>query len=762
MSDNEIRGYVDAFDEYHRAGWKSVLPIPRGMKKWPPTGYTGYDAQIPSYPDLMAWAEDNPEANLALRFPSEVIGLDVDAYGDKTGASTIAEALKRWGPLPLTVRSTSRTDPVSGIRLYRKPADVALHTQIKFGGLTIGNVEIVQDHHRYCMAWPSLHPEGRMYEWRDEKGVVVPVPRIDALPELPPSWIEGLKTQSHAEITATRDPFEALRTMPQGRMSEKVADAVQRAKRDVDTDPGSRHDRMTENVLRLIRLAEQGERGVPEALAVLREEFVKMTTDRNTRGEAEAEFDRMVTNQRGHDLIASTPSKENDFAVLGVADNIRQAEALAKQRAQENPEPFVEWQPEDPVSAFLFQEEPVPQPQAELSEADAFLFGMTAGPTEQVEQMTGPAPDVEPSMRDKLLTVAGLAAVPPSEPLIEGLLYRGTLAQLSGPPGSGKTFVALGMACALASTRTDWNGLDIPWRRAGNSGSVLYVAAEGVSGLYARINAWCSLQGTGIDPNTLRLYIYPEAVQLGSYTQMEELAEIARSLDCVLAVFDTRARCSTTKDENDATEQGEIIGAAEKFRAAVDCTVLMIHHGSRSNGSTPRGSNTWDGAVWSDLRVKTDGPEGCIAVNAHKHKDAPSGPEVTFTYELKPVTVDAAMMPGYDEKARTTLVAVTPDERLDMSKISGLIDAVRQLLKASAIPGEGLSIKEISEALERPKPTVGSAIKVMLGRGTVSSRQRGVTTTYWLADDDGGKRDETGAVPGHAESPSRTPREETQ
>lgn len=740
MSDNEIHGYADAFDEYWRKGWKSVLWLPKGKKFPPPSGYTGYDATIPSYPDLMAWAEDHPDANLGLRFPAEIVGLDVDAYGEKTGSSTIAEAMRRWGLLPPTVRSTSRTDPVSGIRLYRKPADIPLHTQIKFPGLTIGNVEVVQDHHRYCVSWPSIHPEGRMYEWRDERGNEVPVPSIDDLPELPETWIEGLRKESHAQITAHRDPFESLRQLPQGRMTDRVGDALEKALDDLEGESGSRHDVATTAVLRLLRLAEMGEKGVPDALDRLRKKFVRLTADRNTTEEANSEFDRMIYNQRGHDLIASTPSKENDYAVLGVADGIRQAEALAVQRAQADPEP--EWQPDpvDEVSAFLFQEEPSQpsQPSQPVSAADAFLFDLTPGPVQQVEQMTGEPERLsytdtgEISMRSKLLTVDGLANVPPSEPLIDGLLYRGTLAQLSGPPGSGKTFVALGMACALASNRTDWNGRDIPWKRNGNSGSVLYVAAEGVSGLYARINAWCSLQGTGIDPRTLQLYVYPDAVELSSVSELEELAELARSLDCVMVVFDTRARCSTKKAENDATEQTEVIKKAEWFRAAVDCTVLMIHHGSRSDGSTPRGSNTWDGAVWSDLRVKTDGPDGCIVVNAHKHKDAPSGAGVDFTYELKKVTVDAEKMPGFDEKARTTLVAVTPDPRLDTGAVGGLVEAIRELLTTSAIPGDGLSVTDIMDALGKPRPTVGMALGVLVARGGVLTGKRGASITYWM------------------------------
>src|SRR5437868_10789208 len=124
--------YAAAAQDYWAYGWKSVLPLPAGKKFPPPNKYTGYKALIPSFPDIMAWTEDLADGNLALRLPDTVVGLDVDAYGEKTGAATLAEALRRWGPLPPTVRSTSRVDGVSGIRLYRVPADVSLHTEIRF------------------------------------------------------------------------------------------------------------------------------------------------------------------------------------------------------------------------------------------------------------------------------------------------------------------------------------------------------------------------------------------------------------------------------------------------------------------------------------------------------------------------------------------------------------------------------------------------------------------------------------------------------
>ncbi len=54
-------------------------------------------------------------------------------------------------------------------------------------------------------------------------------------------------------------------------------------------------------------------------------------------------------------------------------------------------------------------------------------------------------------LRDRLLSLSDLCALPPVEPLVENFLYRDTLAQLSGGPGAYKTFAAVAMSCSLAA-----------------------------------------------------------------------------------------------------------------------------------------------------------------------------------------------------------------------------------------------------------------------------------------------------------------------
>lgn len=289
-------------------------------------------------------------------------------------------------------------------------------------------------------------------------------------------------------------------------------------------------------------------------------------------------------------------------------------------------------------------DDPGPEPPPEYDELP---------PVDRHLRVVSTLPDAEakPTLRQQLLSVSDLDTLAAVEPLVDGLLYRNTLAQLSGAPGSYKSFLSIAISCALASGSSSFEGHRIKRRE-----QVIYVAAEGASGLRVRIHAWC--QHHGIDPEALDgwLHILPIPVQLGAALLVDEAVAMVRDIGAGLVVLDTRARCTLGLEENSATEQGLAVEAAERIRAASDCTVWAIHHMGR-NGTTPRGSTAWDGAVWTDLRLTAE--DSVMTVKAEKHKDAPSGQ--TYEYRLKPITVSAERMPGVPEDERKSLVVFPPD-----------------------------------------------------------------------------------------------------
>lgn len=190
--------YGNSARAYFLAGW-SPLPLPPAKKAYPPTGYTGGKGRAVEPSQLNFWVVKKADGNVALRMPPTLLGIDVDHYGDKTGGLTLIAAEEEWGPLPLTWRATSRTDGISGIRLFRIPEGLAWPGQLPQGG----GIELCRWDHRYVIVAPSIHPDtGNQYHWYSPDGAQTSAsevegegwefPSLDELPELPESWVKGL------------------------------------------------------------------------------------------------------------------------------------------------------------------------------------------------------------------------------------------------------------------------------------------------------------------------------------------------------------------------------------------------------------------------------------------------------------------------------------------------------------------------------------------------------------------------------------------
>lgn len=300
--------YASSYEVYVEQGWTGVLPLPRGQKAPPPTGFTGGGKPDPTPEQMASWArsEKYRSGGLCLRLPDDVIGIDVDAYDNKKGAQTLAEAEKRWGPLPPTVRLTSRTDGVSGIRLYRVPSGTKFPGGIKFPKMGLGDIDIVQHHHRYANTYPTFHPDGPQYKVLDERNGLAEIlmPRPDELPELPGPWITGMLAdeppakgrQQKSDSSGQQKQkdgapgYDVNDALTAGEPTPKVAHRLAKALRSLET-AGSRHDAMLPHTLALLRLGQSGQSGVDWALNKLYRAFVDAVNHDRPKGEAQAEYE---------------------------------------------------------------------------------------------------------------------------------------------------------------------------------------------------------------------------------------------------------------------------------------------------------------------------------------------------------------------------------------------------------------------------------------------------------------------------------------
>jgi hypothetical protein len=246
---------------------------------------------------VQAWIEDRPDHNIGLRPPQGVVGLDVDAYGDKRGRQTLEALEAELGPISRRRRTTSRDDGVSGIYWLTVPLGLTWPGELGPG------IEIVQYRHRYGVAPPSIHPDtGRPYGWVDESGDVLDdVPRTDDLDAMPPRWVAAFGKAAEPEPDRgpaaqllPADCDEWLAGLPSGRMCGKVERAWEAAVRDLDPGSGrSRHDVAMAVTFTLVRSGAEGHPGALDALQDLWDVFRGAVADDPSR-DVGAEWARMV------------------------------------------------------------------------------------------------------------------------------------------------------------------------------------------------------------------------------------------------------------------------------------------------------------------------------------------------------------------------------------------------------------------------------------------------------------------------------------
>lgn len=310
---------------------------------------------------------------------------------------------------------------------------------------------------------------------------------------------------------------------------------------------------------------------------------------------------------------------------------------------------------------------------------------------------------------EKLLTLDGLKNLPTPEPIIDKFLYADTLAQMSGQPGTYKSFLALSWACAIASGLESWEGF--PVRKCGK---VVYIASEGASGVLLRVLAWAEATLPGPRNAGKRaalrenLLVLPAPLQLGARGQYTSFAEQAVELNPVLVVFDTRSRCTSSLDENSAKDMGDAVNAADLIRHKTGATVLFVHHMARS-GTAARGSTVFDGAVWTNLILKSDRLKLIVTVDKHKDVETPERP---YYFDMKPWTVANQALAHLPEERRTSLVVMTagvskPDETKG-SKSHETGAKLSQLVSQHAdIDGlTGAMIVKLANEFDISRPTV--------------------------------------------------------
>jgi hypothetical protein len=270
-------------------------------------------------------------SNIAIHMPDGVIGVDVDHYGDKRGGDTLATLEAELGKLPNTYKSTSRPDDkVSAIRWYR------VEPGMRWPSGPGKDIEFIHSGHRYAVVWPSIHPDTHNeYVWIDYNGSGSDPPEPDQLAELPWEWVarftggEMRQEQDFPNRKATDE--ERATCLTDGPICYAATKALNKFKDRLLVQ--ARHDSARDTVMALVRLGEQGHKGINSATAELKDAFANKVSKDRADGSEDAEFERFVDGGVVKVLAAPTPE-----------ENKRCCSPSSKQQEEtQNPKPGGRW-----------------------------------------------------------------------------------------------------------------------------------------------------------------------------------------------------------------------------------------------------------------------------------------------------------------------------------------------------------------------------------------------------------------------------------
>jgi hypothetical protein len=248
--------------------------------------------------------------------------------------------------------------------------------------------------------------------------------------------------------------------------------------------------------------------------------------------------------------------------------------------------------------------------------------GMLADPPEHA----GTSP-----MRFKLLSGADLCNAPPLRWMVRGVLPQEGLAALYGPSGSGKSFLALDLAAAIAGGVERW--FDYRVRAC----PVTYVCLEGEQGMQNRVTAWCQHHGTSV-PDMLRFVMH--TFDLRRQIDILDLANAIIAVSGVggLVILDTLNRAAPGIDENSSVDMSKVIAAAKHLQSLTGGLVLLVHHTGKDASKGMRGHSSLHAAL--DGAIEVSNPDGRREWSVAKSKDDETGSDHPFALHRMVVGVD--------------------------------------------------------------------------------------------------------------------------
>jgi hypothetical protein len=244
--------------------------------------------------------------------------------------------------------------------------------------------------------------------------------------------------------------------------------------------------------------------------------------------------------------------------------------------------------------------------------------------------------------------------------LVPGVFWRTSVSLGYGEPKTKKTFVMLDLSFHIAHGM-NWHGLKL------KQSQVLYICAEGDTGLRRRIEAWQKYYGKD-DIDYIQFICYPIKVM----TELQLLCDTIEEqiITPSFIIIDTFSACAPDiKSENDNVQVARFISCALYIKQKYNTHVHIIHHAGKNNEY--RGASAFKGNVDSMIHFTRGNNNLSITMHSDVQRDSKDFEDIVL--QLKEVEL------GFDEEANmpiTSLVVIPEDivssmtEKTDEQNIS--------------------------------------------------------------------------------------------
>ena len=281
----------------------------------------------------------------------------------------------------------------------------------------------------------------------------------------------------------------------------------------------------------------------------------------------------------------------------------------------------------------------------------------------------------------KLIGINDLLKEPePLEWLVDDYILQGTQVQIVGKSGTGKTFLAIDLACSIVTGR-QWNSRNV------KQGPVAYINAEGHTGFQHRLKGWSikhkSLKDTPFCLSNGQTDLISNSDISILTKHLDKFA--AENSGYIAMIFIDTLRRNMSGNEDDSRDLSLFMNNFEGLCRKYSATGFIIHHPGHNNTSRARGSSSQKAALDTSLLLKNSKTE--ISLVCDKLKDGGAKP-APVKNELETITI-----PWLDSKGNhiTTCIPM-----YDKSAISG-----SQVLKPMPSMTE-MAVDSLNKAFNKP------------------------------------------------------------